>query len=531
MNSRTLGLLLILCSWPCLGAIELIKQSPKELVLRLRTDAPKLVEVVIQGARYSRIAKGELQNEGAPGHPEIPTLSDLIWVPQGTKPVLTVHSVPSQILSLDSDLSYLESLPNHCGSATSPVKQNGPAYKKTYGIPSVEITETGFGASDKFARIKFWPFQYHPTKRQLFWAPEILVTVSFESEIEKDLPTVLNPNQSLAPYLALNPPQRKLTRSRNPVDLVISHPTYQSILSRYIDFKKLLGRDSRVYFVEKKTAEEIKNMIRKEYAEEIPPSSVLLVGNIDQIPSWKGSSDNRWTDFPYTTLDKDSLPDISLGRIPAHNSEELNYFIDKAIAREKEPRNSEEFLLTAGQDESLGCPQNVTKVGKKIIQGAPLVNLTKKYRTEVGTEEVISAYNSNPNIIVYDGHGNRAGMTEIPLLISTLNKLSNSAYPIILDIACLNANWSSSATPRNFAESILLAGNRGAAGIMASGGSGYGHDFFQTIGELIGKSHQRHQADPHMNEIGQVILGAKIKHGTQDRTYWNYYGDPSSSVF
>ena len=66
---------------------------------------------------------------------------------------------------------------------------------------------------------------------------------------------------------------------------------------------------------------------------------------------------------------------------------------------------------------------------------------------------------------------------------------------------------------------------------MASGGSGYGHDFFQTIGDLIGKAHPEKGLDPKMNEIGQVILAAKIKHGSQDRTFWNYYGDPSSSIW
>lgn len=126
---------------------------------------------------------------------------------------------------------------------------------------------------------------------------------------------------------------------------------------------------------------------------------------------------------------------------------------------------------------------------QKLNLGAPAVKVINKYKTEVSAEKVITAYNQNPSLVVYDGHGNRQGMTEIPLLISSLERLHNAVYPILLDIACLNANWRSSASPRNFAESILLDSNRGLAGILASGGSGYGHAFFQTIGKLIGKSH------------------------------------------
>lgn len=47
----------------------------------------------------------------------------------------------------------------------------------------------------------------------------------------------------------------------------------------------------------------------------------------------------------------------------------------------------------------------------------------------------------------------------------------------------------------------------------------------------MGKAQSITKADPKMNQIGQVILAAKIKHGTQDRTYWNYYGDPISRIW
>jgi len=40
--------------------------------------------------------------------------------------------------------------------------------------------------------------------------------------------------------------------------------------------------------------------------------------------------------------------------------------------------------------------------------------------------EVVAGYNENPNFIVYDGHGNQQGMTELPLVISDLDKLRNT---------------------------------------------------------------------------------------------------------
>src|SRR5690606_375802 len=136
---------------------------------------------------------------------------------------------------------------------------------------------------------------------------------------------------------------------------------------------------------------------------------------------------------------------------------ELQAWISKTIARETESRNYDDVLLTAGRDVSLGCPANVTRVGERIRPAGADVNIIRRYRSDgTSTSEVIAAYNSTPNIIVYDGHGDRQGMQEIPLVISNLSRLTNDSYPIIFDIACLNANWGSGARVRNFAEMILL---------------------------------------------------------------------------
>jgi hypothetical protein len=259
----------------------------------------------------------------------------------------------------------------------------------------------------------------------------------------------------------------------------------------------------------------------------------MLVGNISLIPSFRGSGDNTWTDYDYQTLDQGTVPDIALGRIPAHNDLELNAFIDKSIARETAARNYDDILLTAGNDRALGCPTNVASVGNKFKANAPSVKIISGLRSNGATsEEIYGFYNASPNIIVYDGHGNQQGMLEIPLVINNLASLSNGSFPIILDIACLNANWSRGADQRNFAEKILFQVNAGAAGIMASGGSGNGHEFFQSIGSIMGSVRSKSASERiTLNEIGNVILAAKIKHGMQDRSYWNYYGDPATSVW
>lgn len=515
-----------------LASLRVIQESQEGVELELITRKPEIQCKLIDGKSSSQVIAPSLKSQLPEGYPEVPSLTELIWIPPGKSPVMSYETSKYLPLELPYELSYQNRKQNHCGSREI-IKKNKRAYRKTFGRVPVQIEEIGTVASDRLMRVRLWPIRYQAARNILSFTPQIKIKISFVEDKTIVKGPISNHKSSVASYVVVNKksiPAHKKTNSGQ-VDLILSHAKYQMALVRYLDFKKAQGREVREYFVEGKSNREVLEIIKHEYSLETPPSSTLIVGNIDQIPSWRGSGDNRWTDFPYSTLDGDNFPDISLGRVPVHSTEELNAFIDKAISREKDSSNQEEILLTAGRDQSLGCPANVTKVGKKILKGAPDVKIIQKYKTQVSTEEVIAAYNQNPTIVVYDGHGNRSGMTEIPLLISSLNKLTNSSYPLLLDIACLNANWGSSASPRNFAESILLAEKRGAAGILASGGSGYGHDFFQTLGELIGNAQKITSEDPKMNQIGQVVLSAKVKHGTQDRTYWNYYGDPSSTIW
>jgi hypothetical protein len=37
--------------------------------------------------------------------------------------------------------------------------------------------------------------------------------------------------------------------------------------------------------------------------------------------------------------------------------------------------------------------------------------------------------------------------------------------------------------------------------------------------------------DLSLGRIGNVVTAAKVRHGQQDRSFWNYYGEPASSVW
>lgn len=513
--------------------LTLNRVNPDHFSVRVKTPFPVIETVKSPAAQNARISIENYSDTLEAGMHNIPRKTIHVMIPSGKD--LIMNATPKTritAITLENDVEIADRQTH----SPDEFRIKAPAAKPKiqYGDSLATIEDISYAGEVRIATISLWPIRYNSKTQRLEHTGDFEVQFAFSPDSKKTAvaPVSSTNNDFLAPVV-LNDWDLPKNSTSN-LDLIISHEEFRESLTPFIEFKKARGRDVKVLFISGQSANSVKEMIRKEYLSNPAPESTLIIGNIDQIPAWRGKGDNAWTDFPYQTLDAGDVPDIALGRVPAHNHEELSAFIEKAIARENTPPQGGDVLLTAGRDVSLGCPDNVSKVGDLIQSGDEQINLIKKFRSRGATQdEIFDSYNSGPNFIVYDGHGNHTGMTEIPLVLNNLSRLTNNSYPIVFDIACLNANWSRGASRRNFAEMILLKKDHGVAGIMASGGSGYGHTFFQTIGRLsaVARKDIWSGRDSSLNKVGTLILSAKIKHGSQDRSYWNYYGDPGTSVW
>lgn len=511
-------ILYFLISLPLFANVTLLKETDAYVDLRVTTQLPSI-----------KIEQADCQVDfpdwsigGTAGEYALPVERTVISLPPLTEASMRILSIKrSSRIVLPKPLKTLQA-----HGEEMRVKS-----QKTISS-NFEIQDQGQAEGDGLVLLVTSPMRYFPVRQQFDYIEEAIVRIQFVkgNVISEPVMQAAKTGQ-VAKWLAINAPAKLAPYNRKSLDLVIAHKSYETTLKVYLEKKRAMGREVKEYYVENATTSSIKKIIDEEYKSKTPPSTTMLVGSIAQIPSYTNNQSN-WTDYNYTLLGRDSIPDIALGRIPAQTDDELKNMIAKLLSREQEVLKYKDILLTAGKDTSMGCPANVTNVGQKLKAGYSDAELIKKYRTVVSTQAVIDAYNAEPNVLFYDGHGDKTSMIEIPLSISSMNQLTNRKNYLMFDIACLNANWSSSGPKaRNFAESILLRPDSGAAGILASGGSGWGHEFFQTIGELMGKARAGETPDPELNQVGRVILLAKIKHGTQDRTFWNYYGDPSTSVW
>jgi hypothetical protein len=517
--------------------ISVLSQSDNDVIAVMKADKLHLSAVQIDGEQYWRARIAGFETRSGKGAPEIPHVTVRVKVPRNAEIKYRIlDQYRNEGIKLSGDLSFESRLPIHGGDELF-AKRDDNAYRIEYAMSPISIEEVSYSANEKIAVIKFMPLYYDASRSYVQLTKYLKVHFYFQY--------VKNPTDGEAPVSGSGPgplsrfyinksdssDNNPVTQRQRPIDLIIAADVHRTALARYLDFKRSIGRQVIDKYVSGQSASQIKDMIAQAYQSPNPPSTTMLVGHIGQIPSFRGSGDNSWTDWNYTLLDPGTQPDVALGRVPAHSADELNIFIDKAIARETGKRNVDQILLTSGKDSGMRCSENASEVGRAIASGNNNINMTHHSKLHGASQStVIEGYNSNPNFIVYDGHGYQQGMTEIPLLIRDLDKLRNTSYPIILDIACLNANWSAGEKARNFAESILFSKSGGAAGILASGGSGYGHNFFRDIGKIMAAT--RNSKGSRNNEIGHLILSAKSNTSSiEDKSYWNYYGDPASSVW
>lgn len=508
--------------------------------------AVKLRPVKRGGRFYTRVEMAGLTNGGSLGGPSLPSLSQWIAVPPGHAVGMADVTLEEVTKDCPNPVDFEGHPRTHCAPSRRAVTADPDRYD-TPDAEAVELSPPSQAGALSLVKLTLTPVRRAAT-RKLSVMRHVRLRIGYRplraDEEGGSSGWISQSEQNFFRGLVLNPEAvPDAVRSDRRVDLVIAPAKFASALEPLIRFKESQGREVRLRTVKEKTSTAaIQQIIAKEYGAGVTPSHTLIVGSLDDVPSFK-KKDDYWSDYPYTLLDDGNLPDLSLGRLPARTPEELGALVDKIVRRETEPRDDTTVVLTSGEEVNW-CQVNLNYIRDHILRrGLIPLEITKLYSTEgATTEKVVAAYNANPNLILYDGHGNSSGMIEIPLVIKHLAQLKNTAFPLIFDIACLNAYWPTTGTKtKNFADSVALLKQSGAAGILASSSFSGGHELFRYLFRASVFDELDTAAPYHnLHEVGDAIRFAKTKYlagggdnaqTIADNEMFYYLGDPASTIF
>ena len=313
-------------------------------------------------------------------------------------------------------------------------------------------------------------------------------------------------------------------------------------LDNFAHWKRQLGYQVKVVKISNvgQNYEQLKSYIQSEYDLNPLLAYVILVGDAEHVPYYKGTAGNaknNEADPMYGLVDgNDSYPDIIVGRISVKNMSDLRNILSKSINYEKNPSHGEWYRSALGIASDEGTPSDGDRADllKDVLLASDEYDQVESlYDPDVKASHISEAINDGQSLINYIGHGYETAWVTGFFKNRHIESLNNGAkLPVIISVACVNGRFSYPSSD-SFAEKWLKVGQQGSPkGAVAIFASSTNQSWVPpTIGQL---EISRLVASDAVYTVGSLMMSGSIA-VLQDGSYsakqtfqtWHIFGDPS----
>jgi hypothetical protein len=465
-----------------------------------------------------------------PGKPELPVLSRLIEIPEGSDFSIRISEVESSGINPSKNEFKGILFPSQHGETKQKDTQkqgfviDRAIYSKRELIKTdtVKIESVGKVRGRNLSSLVISPIRYNPGSNSLEVITAMKIEIIFSgapasySKSSGSESALFNETFDKG-LLNFNPGDLITGYSDQPVGMIIVTDTaYRKYLEPFYRWKRQKGYKLDILYYGAGMAgtnfTELKESISKIYTASSvnghAPEYLLIIGDAVKIPYF-GSGSGNVTDMYYGEFDGngDYLPDMYIGRIPAKDTISVKSVVHKLIEYEKfEFADTNKFyknaLTFAGKDASYASYMN-GQVKYGVTNYLTTANRIKEfhfYYPEGATKKdsVMKLISNGLSFINYTGHGSSAGWLHIDIKSPDIKNLTNkSMYPFIISNACRTAQFNDTAS---FGNKMLLSTGKGAIGFIGCTNDSYwDEDFNWAVGSGTPN------ADPKYAETG---LGA-----------------------
>ncbi|MGA9116589.1 MAG: C25 family cysteine peptidase [Bacteroidota bacterium] len=387
-----------------------------------------------------------------PGRPRLPILSfNLLLNPGAGMPRLQVVGEAAQERDLDRPISPAqEPWPRSLPLADRPFRYDRGIYgaHETLTGSWAEFGETFVVGGLRGIRITLRPFRYDPAGNRL----RMITQGRLRIEVSGSVPSVSGHSARFDDYLrglfGEFPFRGGLLRSNY---LIITAPEFESALAPFVAHKQSLGYE--VFVATTGTAgttnTAIKGFIQARYDNPATrPEFVLLVGDVNRVPEWIGTTTNNpHTDLFYVLLDgPDYYADAHIGRFPADSLSHLERMISKSVFMENSvfalaKRNT--FMASTDNWAITEGTHNFV-IDSFFTPAAYLSNKRYTHTYNATTAQVVGDLNEGMIFAVYSGHGSVTSWADgPPMSQSDVRGLTNSVFPHVYSFSCLTGQFQS----------------------------------------------------------------------------------------
>jgi len=238
--------------------------------------------------------------------------------------------------------------------------------------------------------------------------------------------------------------------------LIIAADDFVDEVAPLAEWQTLVGYPTMVVPVSSagSTAAQIKSYIQSIYDTSESLTWIVLVGDVQQIPSLSGVNEGATCDPCYTKLEgADNRPDASISRISAQTGDQVTVQVNKILDYEMAPDAGSAGAWYAkafgvAGDDTGGTPSysdwaRMDFLRDDLIEPAyHFTEFDQLYHSPSKTA-VAGAINDGRSIGLYIGHGSETAWVTSGFSVSDVNNmLTNSqTMPIIWSVACVNGRF------------------------------------------------------------------------------------------
>lgn len=446
-----------------------------------------------------------------PGKPEFPVLSRLILIPEGSTCKIKISDVVSKMLDPSKYLLNGLIYPAQNGETKQEQKQR-PEFvidRKIYSTrgliksDTVKVQYLGKVRGKELSNLIISPVMYNPVSNKIEVITSMKIEVTFiqESKSSSGSPAdeSLLFNELLGTSVLNYYPDDVITGySDQPVEMIIlTDTTFKKVLEPFFTWKRQRGFKLDIIYRGENfagnTYSEIKKTITDIYTASNmrghPPEYLLIIGDVTKVPTY-GSG--YLTDMYYGEFDGegDFVPDMYIGRVPAHDTNSVKSFVKKLVQYEKfEFADTNKFytraLAFAGKDVSYANHMNgqIKYALTNYLNPANRINEYHFYYPEGYThkDSIMKLISNGLSFVNYSGHGASEGWLHVDIKSPDVSKLTNkNRYPFVISNACRTAQFDDSSS---FGNKMVLASGKGAVGFIGCSNDSYwDEDFYWAVG-------------------------------------------------
>ena len=457
---------------------------------------------------FSTITMGNSVAAGNIGEPQVPVTRELIAVPFGATPVVTVKNYTVEEYNLaDFGIERLYPQQPSVRKDEKEVKfhYNEAAYMaKGYDEerPIAEVNVMGTMRGVQVGALQLNTLRYNASANTIRVYNNVEVEVAFENaDLALTERTLVN---TYSPYFRTV--YASLFNNRAITDIYDEHPDLWSVPVKILVIANRMFEEAMQPWLTWKTekgfymdvnytdqigtnATAIKTFITNKYNEGVAnggtPTFLIIVGDNAQVPaSQTGSASHCVTDLYYYAVSggpSDYFGDMFHSRFTCENVTEFNNVLHKSLMYEQytmpDPSYLSNVLLIAGWDGSWN-----PRIGKPTIQYAT----NYYYNAEHGFANVYeflqqpynqpyASLNTGVNFVNYTAHGSNTSWADPSFTNSNVNALTNTdKYFLAMGNCCEAADWGIGG--KCLGETFITAANKGAYAYIGSCPSSYWYE-------------------------------------------------------